>query len=107
MMTMREHQIQTQTHGEMSAHRKIRAQPLLSLEYLVSALTIFDTTVPHDTIYALLAIAKDTTPRAARSDGPKSSGTAHDGPEAFTQSKKYNVDYGSPYVDIFFYLVSI
>lgn len=73
---------------------------MLSLEYLVSALTVFDTTVPHDTIYALLAVAKDPTPRAARSDGPKSSGTAHDGPEAFTQSKKYNVDYESPYVDV-------
>ena len=40
-------------------------QPLLSLEYLVSSLSIFDVTMEHDTIYALLAIAKDTTPSAS------------------------------------------
>jgi hypothetical protein len=40
-------------------------QPLLSLEYLVSSLSIFDVAVEHDTIYALLAIAKDTTPSAS------------------------------------------
>src|SRR5204863_3124362 len=39
--------------------KKSRGQPLLGLEYLVSSLSIFDTTDPHDTIYALLAIAKD------------------------------------------------
>ncbi|KAF1942838.1 HET-domain-containing protein [Clathrospora elynae] len=50
-----------------------RIQPLLNLEYLVSSLTIFDTTVAHDTIYALLAIVKDTTPRAVRSSAGDSS----------------------------------
>src|ERR1051326_1042004 len=37
-------------------------KPLLSLEYLVSNLSVFQASEPRDTIYALLAIAKDTTP---------------------------------------------
>ncbi|KAF2120188.1 heterokaryon incompatibility protein-domain-containing protein [Lophiotrema nucula] len=84
----------------MSEIKKSRIQPLLSLEYLVSSLAIFDTSIPHDTIYALLAIAKDTTPRAARPDSLKSSDHARDGLELFTQRKRYNVDYEAPYVDV-------
>jgi hypothetical protein len=38
--------------------------PLLSLEYLVSSLAAFDVTESRDAIYALLAIAKDSTPFA-------------------------------------------
>ena len=38
--------------------------PMLSLEYLVSKYTIFEATQPRDTVYALLAIAKDTTPKS-------------------------------------------
>jgi hypothetical protein len=79
---------------------KNHIQPLLSLEYLVSSLTIFDTTVPHDTIYALLAIAKDTTPKAARDDSGSASNQAHEGLEIFTQRKGYNVDYKLQYVDV-------
>src|SRR5579871_4944350 len=38
---------------------KTKGQPLLTLEYLVSSMSIFDVTNPHDSIYALLGIAKD------------------------------------------------
>jgi hypothetical protein len=37
--------------------------PRLSLEYLVSNLVVFEAGIPHDIIYALLAIARDATPR--------------------------------------------
>jgi hypothetical protein len=77
-----------------------RIQPLLSLEYLVSSLTIFDTTVPHDTIYALLAIAKDTTPRAVSARTVVTSRSAQEGLEVYTQRKSYNVNYKLPYVDV-------
>jgi hypothetical protein len=40
----------------------VRRQRLLSLEYLVSTLTVFDTSIPHDSIYALLSLARDTEP---------------------------------------------
>jgi hypothetical protein len=75
-------------------------QPLLSLEYLVSTLTIFETSVPHDTIYALLAIAKDTTPSAIGSELPHAIRHARAGLEPFTQRKMYHVDYNLPYVDV-------
>lgn len=65
--------------------KKTQMQPLLSLEYLVSSLIIFETTVPHDTIYALLAIAKDTTPRAAQVTGPQSTDHIRNGLEMFTK----------------------
>lgn len=39
-------------------------RPLLSLEYLVSSLTVFEATQPRDAIYSLLAIARDTAPFA-------------------------------------------
>jgi hypothetical protein len=38
--------------------------PRLSLEYLVLNLVVFEAGIPHDIIYALLAIARDATPRA-------------------------------------------
>lgn len=94
-------------------------QPLLSLEYLVSSLSIFDVSVEHDTIYALLAIAKDTTPSASDSELTpepalvptpirkpyhKSSELFLDRTksvlEDFTQRKRYTVAYESPYVDV-------
>lgn len=81
---------------------KNQMRPLLSLEYLVTSLTIFDTTMAHDTIYALLAIAKDTTPHAASrsTDVSKSTDYVRHGLEIFTQRRQYNVDYDLPYVDV-------
>jgi hypothetical protein len=87
------------THN-VSKDSSNRIQPLLSLEYLVSSLTIFDTTVPHDTIYALLAIAKDTTPRAVSTRALVTSRSAQEGLEIYTQRKSYNVNYKLPYVDV-------
>jgi len=94
-------------------------QPLLSLEYLVSSLAIFDTFVKHDTIYALLAIAKDTIPsvgetypranlpvevnripiqRAFNAQGLLLDRTKS-ALENFTRRKRYTVAYESSYVD--------
>lgn len=76
-----------------------KAQPLLTLEYLVSSLSIFDVTNPHDSIYALLGISKDTTPTAANK---KLLVTDHTQSvlEMFTEKKQYNVDYTADYIDI-------
>lgn len=79
---------------------KNRGQPLLSLEYLVSSLSIFEASVEHDTIFALLAISKDCTPIAASEEAPKTSKHVQDMLEVFTQRKRYNVDYELPYVDV-------
>ena len=77
-----------------------RVQPLLSLEYLVSSLSIFEATVPHDTIYALLAIAKDTTPSAADEDAHLLLDQTKNLLEVFTEKKSYRVEYGQPFVDV-------
>jgi len=76
-----------------------KAQPLLTLEYLVSNLSIFDVTNPHDSVYALLGISKDTTPTAANK---KLRVTDHTRAvlEMFTTKKQYKVDYEASYIDI-------
>jgi Heterokaryon incompatibility protein (HET) len=53
-----------------------RGDALLTLEYLVSNLSIFQASRPHDAIYAMLAIAKDVRPKAAKSHQPKALGKA-------------------------------
>ncbi|KAH8745623.1 heterokaryon incompatibility protein-domain-containing protein [Hyaloscypha finlandica] len=77
-------------------------QPLLSLEYLVSTMTIFDASEPRDAIYALLAIAKDTTPLAVDIDLQQSTpeGQARTALGTFTERKLYPVHYDLPYEDV-------
>ena len=76
-----------------------QSQPLLTLEYLVSNLSIFDVTNPHDSIYALLGIAKDTTPTAANKELRVTDHT-QSVLEMFTAKKQYKVDYKASYIDI-------
>jgi hypothetical protein len=80
-------------------HAKTKGQPLLTLEYLVSSMSIFDVTNPHDSVYALLGIAKDTTPTAVNK---KLRVTDHTQAalEMFTAKKQYPVDYKANYIDI-------
>jgi len=77
-------------------------QPLLSLEYLVSTLSIFDASEPRDAIYALLAIAKDTTPLAVDLQPSKSTvqGQTRAALGTFTERKLYPVHYDLPYEDV-------
>jgi hypothetical protein len=86
--------------GAISMTKKTTMQPLLSLEYLVSKLATFETTVPHDTIYALLAIAKDTAPRTALMDTLQPLDHSRPGSELSVSPVRYNVDYKIPYVDV-------
>jgi hypothetical protein len=80
--------------------QRTKGSPLLSLEYLISSLSIFDVTNEHDTIYALLAIAKDTVPVAARKETEILLTKTQRGLESYTQKKRYEVDYDKPYVDV-------
>lgn len=81
----------------------VKGQPLLGLEALVSSLAIFDVTNAHDTIYALLAISKDTTPIATNSP------SWHDHTRAALEQtagqRRYEVDYKKPYVDACQYFI--
>lgn len=77
-------------------------KPLLSLEYLVSNLSVFQASEPRDTIYALLAIAKDTTPIPVIRGKPQQrvAGQKYLDAWANLKAKRYEVDYQKPYVDI-------
>ena len=73
---------------------------LLSLEYLVSRLSIFNTTEPSDVIYALLAIAKNTSPVAFTRRDQKT--PAQRRAQTLGQqisSRPFYVNYGQPFID--------
>jgi hypothetical protein len=80
-------------------HVNMKGQPLLTLEYLVSSMSIFDVTNPHDSVYAMLAIAKDTTPTAVNKRLRVTDHTQA-ALEMFTVKKQYPVDYQASYIDI-------
>lgn len=77
-----------------------KGQPLLTLEYLVSSLSIFNVTEAQDSVYALLAIAKDTIPYASDEDSQLVADYTQEALSDFTQKKRYKVDYEQPYSDI-------
>lgn len=81
----------------------VKGQPLLGLEVLVSGLAIFDVTKAHDSIYALLAISKDTTPKAKKRRDIRDHTQA--ALEQFTEQRRYEVDYKKPYVDVCQYFI--
>jgi len=74
---------------------------LLSLEYLVTSLSIFDCGRPHDSVYALVAIARDAAPFPPNSitERTKEALIA----EVFSselEQKPYPLDYNLPYADV-------
>ncbi|KAF2099165.1 HET-domain-containing protein [Rhizodiscina lignyota] len=78
-------------------------EPLLTLEHLVSTLTVFQAGRPHDTIYALLSIASDATPRAASLRVKDFSVSARRELSAWGEniaSKTFYVDYEQPYPEL-------
>jgi hypothetical protein len=90
-----------------------KREPLSTLEYLVSRLSVFESTQPRDTIYALLAISQDTTPKSAEQDGPPTiaahavknmSSRAANKIKALGHNfntQPYNVDYKLPVLDVY------
>lgn len=81
-----------------------RLDPLLSLELLVSRMAVFQATVSHDTIYSLLAIAKDTAPTPVIRETNSVSTKAHPGVmdwmNRHARARQYHVDYQQPLVDV-------
>jgi hypothetical protein len=79
---------------------------LLSIEYLVSSLSVFNATEPRDTIFGMLAIAKDTSPKAADQDELVSASPAIQ-QQLRAWGKRniaiqtYPVDYKCPFIEVF------
>lgn len=78
-------------------------RPLLSLEYLVSSLTVFEASQPRDAVYSLLAISRDTAPFAEMLT------VSQDGSEeaiimstvsSFLERKPFKVDYSRRYSEV-------
>lgn len=86
-----------------------RKERLLSLEYLVSRYTVFEASEPRDTIYALLAIAKDTTPQALQHEFPakynllktETKGLLGTWAGKVLKSKVYTVDYSASLIKVY------
>ena len=71
----------------------------------MSSMTVFQAKVPHDTIYSLLAIAKDTAPTPViRANSQISRTAARDQLNAWAvrhmRAKPYRVDYQQPLIDV-------
>lgn len=75
-------------------------QALLSLEHLVSTLSIFQATNPRDIIYALLAVAKDTNPVPCKKPPYLTDALKSITVGMKLQARPYIVDYTKRYVDI-------
>jgi hypothetical protein len=88
-------------------------QALLSLEYLVSSLSVFEVSEERDAIYSLLAIAKDASPVAVTHESSQLSGDpakaklsdmASRGMTAWAsrnvRKRPYKVDYQQSYIEI-------
>jgi hypothetical protein len=77
------------------------ARPLLSLEYLMSTLNAFETTVPHDTVYALLSIAQDAMPSTNLARITQSSSiSVLRCMTILVTRKQFDIDYTRPFVDV-------
>ena len=74
---------------------------LLGLEYLVSRLSIFNTSEPPDAVYALLAIAKDARPRAIDEKNPEPSPAERKATILGREFgiRTFHVDYGQDYAE--------
>ncbi|KAI1344015.1 heterokaryon incompatibility protein-domain-containing protein [Xylariaceae sp. FL0016] len=78
-------------------------RPLLSLEYLVSSLAVFEASQSRDVVYSLLAIARDTSPFAelrATLAGGSEEITIMSTVSSFLERKPFRVDYSRPYSDV-------
>ncbi|MCJ1394513.1 hypothetical protein MMC18_007391 [Xylographa bjoerkii] len=81
-------------------------KPLSNLEHLVCRLSVFEATQPRDTIYALLAIAKDTAPKTKDQESPLThSKEVQQKLSALGRRNKasetYRVDYSLPLVSVY------
>ncbi|KAI0472045.1 HET-domain-containing protein [Xylariaceae sp. FL0804] len=80
-------------------------EPRFSLEYLISTFTAFGAAEARDTVYSLLAIARDTIPKNfkvghARTEGARES-LAYRFERKAIAAKPYPVDYGLPLSDVY------
>lgn len=81
--------------------RALAQRSLLSLEYLVTSLSIFDCGRPHDSIYALVAVARDARPFAPSAFSKRTKeALVAEVCSHYLEQKPYVLDYNRPYADV-------
>lgn len=78
-------------------------RPLLSLEYLVSSLSVFQASQPRDAVYSLLSISRDTTPLAElqiKSQEGSEEAIIMSTVSSFLERQPFRVDYSRAYSDV-------
>ncbi|GAW17406.1 hypothetical protein ANO14919_068630 [Xylariales sp. No.14919] len=80
----------------------LERRSLLSLQYLVTTMFIFQNSEPRDVIYSLLAVARDASPSAEDSilSDPGSALLMRTGFSSFLEAKPFEVDYARAYSDV-------
>ncbi|KAI1184018.1 hypothetical protein F5B17DRAFT_447615 [Nemania serpens] len=80
----------------------LERRSLLSLQYLVTTMYIFQTSEPRDVIYSLLAVARDASPSAENSvlSDPTTALLMRTGFSSFLEAKPFKVDYARAYSDV-------
>lgn len=80
----------------------LERRSLLSLQYLVTTMYIFQTSEPRDVIYSLLAVARDASPSAEDSvlSDPTTALLMRTGFSSFLEAKPFKVDYARAYSDV-------
>jgi hypothetical protein len=110
----------SEIHSDSQDEEALAPRSLLSLEYLVTSLSLFDCAIPHDSIYALLETARDTCPfppkprpiqpgSSVHSQGESNPKVPHDQTkeglvasvfEDVLEQKPYTIDYSRSYTRV-------
>ncbi|KAI0862667.1 heterokaryon incompatibility protein-domain-containing protein [Xylaria cubensis] len=87
---------------ESQAIDPLERRSLLSLQYLVTTMYIFQTSEPRDVIYSLLGVARDAAPSAEDSilSDPQTALLLRTGFSSFLEAKPFEVDYSRAYSDV-------
>ncbi|KAI0193851.1 heterokaryon incompatibility protein-domain-containing protein [Astrocystis sublimbata] len=87
---------------ESKAIDPLERRSLLSLQYLVTTMYIFQTSEPRDVVYSLLAVARDASPSAEDSilSDPETALLMRTGFSSSLEAKPFNVDYSKAYSDV-------
>ncbi|KAI4862267.1 heterokaryon incompatibility protein-domain-containing protein [Hypoxylon rubiginosum] len=85
--------------GEVHTIDPLERRSLLSLQFLVTSMFIFQTSEPRDVIYSLLAVARDALPFVENSASMDEL-FMRTNITVFLEEKPFRVDYGRPYSDV-------
>ncbi|KAI1778833.1 heterokaryon incompatibility protein-domain-containing protein [Hypoxylon cercidicola] len=95
-------EVVTKSEDHLHTIDPLERRGLLSLQFLVTSMFIFQTSEPRDVIYSLLAVARDASPFAENSASTDKEYALfmRTSITFFLEEKPFRVDYGRPYSDV-------